>query len=96
MRLPFSISCVRFCASDKTGFERADVAPAIDVAATPPVAKIAAAPNKNCAEPIKSLLVSVAVLTLTTRERLPGFNFEKGFNSELETILRGIVLSDAH
>ena len=72
-----------------------EVAPAI-VEAVPPVATIAAAPKRNCAEPTKSLLESVAVLTLIINDRLPGLKLEKGFKRELETIFKGIVLKDAH
>ena len=89
------MASVLFCASLITGLESADVAPAIEPA-TPPVATIAAAPNKNWAEPIKSLLVSVDVLTLRTNERLPGFRVENGLSNELETTFKGIVLNDAH
>ena len=78
-----------------TGFDKAELAPAI-VPATPPVATIAAAPRRNCAEPMRSLLVSVAVFTLRTRDRLPGFNLEKGFSREFETIFKGTVLKEAH
>ena len=95
LRLPFNIFSVLFCASEITGFDKAELAPAM-VPAAPPVATIAAAPRRNCAAPTTSLLVSVAVFTLRTRDMLPGFNLEKGFSKEFETIFKGTVLKDAH